>query len=96
MTGKQRHHLRGLAHHLDPVVMIGRRGVSDSVVRQIEGALDDHELIKVKVLEDCPVDRGEVAALCTLQTECEVVGQIGRILVLYRARKEGPTIRLPD
>lgn len=96
MTGKQRRYLRALAHELRPVVIIGQRGVTASVVRQVDGALEDHELIKVKIGAECPVDRDEAAAVLTLQTESEVAGAVGRVLILYRARKEDPRIKLPD
>ena len=61
MTGKERRHLRALAHRLSPVVIIGQRGLSDAVVRQVDGALTDHELIKVRLGSECPVGRDEVA-----------------------------------
>lgn len=95
LTGKQRKYLRGLAHNLDPVVMVGQRGVTGSVVRQVDLALTDHELIKVKVGGECPVDREEAAGILAMQTECEVAGTIGRIVILYRPRREKPTIELP-
>lgn len=95
MTGKQRKHLRSLAHSLDPVVIVGQRGLTDSVIRQVDSALDDHELIKVKIASECPIDREEAAGILVLQTECEVAGIVGRILILYRARKENPRIQLP-
>lgn len=95
MTGKQRKHLRGLAHALDPVVIVGQRGLTDSVVRQVDTALTDHELIKVKVGAECPIDREEAAGILAMQTECEVAGLVGRVLILYRARKENPRIQLP-
>ena len=54
MNGKDRRYLRGLAHGLSPVVIVGQRGLSDAVVRQVDGALTDHELIKVRLGGECP------------------------------------------
>lgn len=95
LTGKQRSYLRGLAHNLDPVVMIGIKGVSASVVQQVDRALSDHELIKVKLTGECPVELDEAAGILQLQTECEIAGSVGRVLILYRARREDPKIQLP-
>ena len=56
MTGKQKRYLRSLAHSLKPVVQIGKQGLSRETLIQIEKQLDDHELIKVRVLEASPQD----------------------------------------
>ena len=96
MTGKQRRYLRGLAHHLNPVVIIGQRGLEESVVRQVDAALLTHELIKVKLGGECPLDRREAADLIAAQTGCDIAGSIGKVLVLYRRRPENPTIVLPE
>jgi RNA-binding protein len=95
MTGKDRRYLRALAHRLSPVVIVGQRGLSDAVVRQVDGALTDHELIKVRLGGDCPVDAAAVSAALRERTGCELAGSIGRVLILYRPRPERPTIVLP-
>lgn len=96
LTGKQRKYLRGLAHELDPVVIVGLKGASASVVRQVDSALTDHELIKVRVSNECPVDADEAGQILALHTECEVAGRIGHVLILYRPRPDNPTIQLPQ
>ena len=95
MTGKERRHLRALAHRLSPVVIVGQRGLSDTVVRQIDGALADHELIKVRLGSECPLGRDEVAGALAERTGAEVAGTVGRVVILYRAHPEQPRIRLP-
>jgi RNA-binding protein len=95
MTGKERRYLRGLAHRLSPVVTVGQRGPNDAVVRQVDGALTDHELIKVRVGNECPADRSEVGATLTERTRCELAGTVGRVLILYRPHPERPRIVLP-
>lgn len=95
MTGKERRHLRALAHRLSPVVIIGQRGLSDGVVRQVDAALIDHELIKVRVGSECPADRDEVGAALADHTGCEVAGAVGRVVILYRPHPERPKIVLP-
>jgi RNA-binding protein len=95
MHGKHRKYLRGLAHGLSPVVIIGQRGLSDAVVRQVDGALTDHELIKVRLGSECPTDRDAAAAELVARTGAELAGQIGRVLILYRPHPEHPRISLP-
>src|SRR5262245_48447842 len=96
MTGKERRYLRALAHRLSPVVIVGQRGLSDAVVRQVDAALTDHELIKVRLGSECPIDRDEAAARLVDQTGCAVAGIVGRVLTLYRRHPEHPRIALPS
>jgi RNA-binding protein len=96
LTPRQRAHLKGLAHHLKPVVVIGKDGLSEPVVRQIGDALAHHELIKVKLGEGAPLDRKEALAALPAATGAEVVQNLGRNFVLYRADPEEPRIVLPQ
>jgi len=96
MNGKDRRYLRGLAHNLNPVVIIGKGGLSDAVVRQVDGALTDHELIKVRLGGECPVDRDEAGETLAMRTQAELAGHIGRVLILYRPHPEKPRIVLPS
>jgi RNA-binding protein len=95
MTGKDRRYLRGLAHQMSPVVIVGQHGLSDAVIRQIDTALNDHELIKVRLGGECPIDRNEAGAAITARTGAELAGAIGRVLILYRPHRERPRIVLP-
>jgi RNA-binding protein len=95
MTGKERRYLRALAHRLSPVVIIGQRGLSDALVRQVDGALTDHELIKVRLGAECSAGRDEVADTLAERTGADVAGIVGRVLILYRAHPEKPRIVLP-
>ena len=86
LTPAQRKELKGRAHDLDPVVMIGAKGLTDEVVKEVELALKAHELIKVRApaLER---DARQVAyqALCE-RTGAEGVQHIGKVFVIYRKR----------
>lgn len=95
MTGKQRKYLRGLAHALRPAVQIGTRGLTETVLRQVDQALADHELIKVKLGGDSPIDRDEAAGVLCTRLGCDLAGSIGHVVILYRADAENPRIRLP-
>jgi RNA-binding protein len=88
LTSSERKALKARAHKLDPVVMIGAKGLTDEVLAEIERALDAHELIKIRApaLER---DAREVAfaAICE-RTAAEAVQQVGKVLVLFRKKKE--------
>ena len=95
MTGKERRYLRALAHRLSPVVIVGQRGLTEGVTRQVDGALTDHELIKVRIGGECPLGRDEVAVALADATGAEIAGSIGRVVILYRPHPEQPRIALP-
>ncbi len=94
-TGKQRHHLRGLGHHIKPVVTIGHQGLTPGVRDSIDKALDQHELIKVKALESAPHDVKTTALWIHNTTEAQVVQIVGRVALAYRPRDKKPLIKLP-
>jgi RNA-binding protein len=87
LTGKQRRHLRGLGHHLEPVVLVGQSGVTEGIIAAVEQALKDHELIKVKINEG-PEDRHEGAEKLAQGTGSELVQLLGRTVLLFKKRDE--------
>ncbi len=95
LTGKQRRHLRALAHPLKPLVQVGKGGIDDGLVAAVDQALADHELIKVKVGENAGADRHEIADELAQKTKSEVAQVLGNTVLLYRADPEEPTIKLP-
>ncbi|MDF1563911.1 MAG: ribosome assembly RNA-binding protein YhbY [Deltaproteobacteria bacterium] len=95
MNGKARRHLRGLGHHLEPVVRVGQAGVTEGVIRAAEVALLDHELIKVRVRE-APENQKVVGAKLAEACDAELVQVLGKTFLLYRAHPEEPKIKLPD
>lgn len=95
-SGKQRRHLRALAHSLKAVVMVGQHGLTERLVGAVDAALDQHELIKVKVLESAPCSREHAALWMHATTGAAVVQIVGRTLVVYRARAEKPVIVVPQ
>ena len=95
LTGKQRRYLRGLGHHLEPVVHVGKDGITEGLVGAADRALGDHELIKVRLGESAGADRHEIAASLAESTGAELVQVLGRTFLLYRRRPEEPTIQLP-
>lgn len=95
LTGKQRRHLRALAHDLKPLVQVGRGGIDDGLVAAVDQALADHELIKVKVGEAANLDRHEAADSLAARTKSEVAQVLGNTVLLYRPDPEDPQIKLP-
>jgi RNA-binding protein len=95
LSGKQRRHLRALGHSLAAVTQIGKDGLSDAFVAAVDQALTDHELVKVKVLENAALDRHEAADALAQRTGSEVAQVLGRTILLYRRHPEDPTISLP-
>lgn len=95
LTGKQRAYLRKLAHNLDPIFQVGKNGVEDAFVKQVEEALEKRELIKIKVLENSGLDARDVSnALCE-EIGAEGIQAIGSKLVLYKESKKNPKIEIP-
>ena len=93
LEGFQRKHLRGLAHSLKPVVQVGASGVTESVLRQVDEALGDHELIKVRLHD--PEDKKAAATELAEGSGAALCGLVGHTVILYRAHPDEPTIRLP-
>lgn len=94
LTGKQKRFLRGLGHHLKPVVMIGKEEVNRTVIKATDEALGLHELIKVKLQEGCLTDRKSVAAELSKKTNSGIAQIMGHTILLYRQAEE-PQIKLP-
>ncbi len=94
LTGKQKRYLRGLGHALRPVITVGKGEMNEALVAETCEALKSHELIKVKILESCLLDRNEVAAGLAAASQAEVAQILGRTFLLYK-RGETPRIELP-
>ncbi|MDQ6419053.1 ribosome assembly RNA-binding protein YhbY [Paenibacillus sp. LHD-117] len=95
LTGKQKRHLRAMAHHLQPIFQVGKGGTNDHLVRHISEALETRELIKVSVLNNCLDDPREIGAEVSEGAGAELVQVIGKTIVLYKESKDHKTIVLP-
>ena len=95
LSPNQKRHLRGLGHHLNPVVWIGQHGLSENVLAEIGQALDSHELIKVKIAADRDA-RTKIAETVLSETNAEAIHRIGQMLVLFRRNPKKPKIALPS
>lgn len=95
MTSKQRAYLRSLANGLTPIFQVGKNGISDNLIKQVDDALEARELIKLNVLETSPDDIKEVGNNLAEGTNSALVQIVGNKITLFRARKKDSKINLP-
>ena len=95
MTSKQRSYLRSLAHNIDPTVYIGKAGVTENVIKEIDQCLEARELVKIKLQEGAELDAKTVANELAPGLRAEFVQAIGRKFTLYRESEENKQIELP-
>lgn len=84
LTGKQVRQLRSLAHHLNPIIHIGKSDITDTLVKETEAALENRELIKCAVQDGSDLETREAADMLAERTNADVVQVIGHRFSLYR------------
>lgn len=95
LTGKQSRHLRALGHHLEPIIQLGKSGLTESVQKAVDIALRDHELVKLRIGTECPDDRHEIAERLGKALYAEVAQVLGRTVLLFRRHAKKPVILFP-
>lgn len=95
MTNSQRRFLKGQAHSLKPVVTVGNAGISDSLLEELEVQLESHELLKLRLRIDEWELRDAIIEQVIESSRAELVGRVGNIAILYRARRHEPRLTLP-
>ncbi len=96
LSNNQLRHLRGLAHALKPVVMVGQHGLKESIITEVDIALDVHELIKVKISVGDREARDEIIQQIVDRSSAELVQRIGNMAVLFRRNSENPRVVIPS
>ena len=94
LSKEQQKHLVGLAHSRKPVVRVGQNGLSDNIFKELEIALNAHELVKVKIAGD-KATRDDSIAKFTERCQCECIQKIGHTVTLFRRNVKKPVIVLP-
>ncbi|MDA8413642.1 MAG: ribosome assembly RNA-binding protein YhbY [Desulfobacteraceae bacterium] len=94
LTGKQKRHLRALGHKLKPLIQIGKKEIEEALITETNAALDHHELIKVKLLESCMLDKHDASSMLADACNAEVAQILGKTFLLYR-QATPPVIVLP-
>lgn len=95
MTSKQRAFLKKEAHDLEPIVRIGKEGLTDNIVKSLLDAINSREVIKVKILQNLDADKDEARELAeelSKKSGAELVGIIGKIMIFYKENKDKPVI----
>lgn len=87
LSNEQKKHYRTIGHDLNPIVTISSKGLSDTVLLEIERALNDHELIKIKVVAEDKSARKELTESISKQTKSAIIQEIGKVALIYRAAK---------
>lgn len=95
LTGKQKRYLRSEAHHLNPVFQVGKGGVNENMIKTIGEAIEVRELMKISILQNCDMDKSEVADELSKGAGAEIVQIIGNTIVLYKESKENKQLILP-
>lgn len=94
MTGKERAKLRSLAQTRDPLIQLGKNGLNEGFYAQLEALLDDHELVKINILKNSPLELEEVRDQVLDKTGAILVQAMGSKLTIYRQNLEEPIIDL--
>ena len=94
LTSKQRAYLRSLANSLEPIFQVGKGGIGDALIKQVDDALEARELIKITVLENAQTTSRAVADEIAVKVKADVVQVIGSKFILYRESKEHKEIVL--
>ena len=98
LSGKQKRYLKGLGHHLSPLILIGKEGISQGLIEATILELRNRELIKVKIGTNSDVNKNDAVPALTTATGCELVQLIGKSLLLYKEnpeKKKDERINLP-
>jgi RNA-binding protein len=94
LTGKQKRHLRALGHKLKALIQIGKKDIEEALIAETNAALDHHELIKVKLLESCTLDKHEASSMLAGACGAEIAQILGKTFLLYRPATT-PVIVMP-
>ena len=94
LNSRQRAQLRGMANDYETILQIGKGGISENTIKQVNDALEARELIKLRVLETCPLSSRAAADELAMAVKCDVVQVIGSRFILYRESKNNKTIKL--
>ena len=95
LSPTQRRYLRSLAHALKPVILVGAKGVTPALLAELDGALEHHELIKVKIAAEDRDERDAWVAQLAKDAGASLIQRVGNVATLFRARRKNPGIVLP-
>lgn len=94
LTSAQRRYLKQLSHHLKPLLQMGKEGPSPSFIKQLTEQINAHELIKIRILNNCEFTKEEIETPIN-DAGITLVQKVGHVYTVYRRRDEDPDINLP-
>jgi len=94
LTSKQRATLRGIASTYETILQVGKGGIQEALIQQVKDALKKRELIKMRVLDNCPLDTKEAAVQLAEATKSEVVQVIGSRFILFKRNPQNMVVQL--
>lgn len=95
LSNSQKRYLRGLAHAIKPIVMVGNKGITDALIKEFDLALNQHELVKVKLgVEDRDLRKEQINTL-SARLNAEIVHSIGKMACYFRRNMDDPSLTLP-
>lgn len=95
ITGKQRSFLKSMANGIDPIFQIGKGGISENLIKQVDDALNAREIVKISILKNSDLDPTQVAVELSELLKAEFVQSIGKRFTLYRESEKNKKIDLP-
>ena len=95
LSNPQKRYLRGLAHALKPVLLVGAKGVTPSLLAELGEVLEQHELVKIKIAAEDREARDATIESLVAESDASLVGRIGHVAILYRRRLDKPLVILP-
>lgn len=95
ITGKQRSFLKSMANSIDPIFQIGKGGISDNLIKQLDDALNAREIVKISILKNSDLDAKGAAIQLAEELNAEFVQSIGKRFTLYRESEKNKKIDLP-
>ncbi len=95
MTGKQRSYLKSLGHNLKPLSQVGKDGITENYLNDLNQLLEDHELVKISFLESFAEPLEESAQEIIDRSDAEFIQLIGRKLLIYRQSRTNPMLEIP-
>ncbi len=95
LTGKERAYLKSLANGIKPITQIGKYGITDKFLSQLDDALENREIVKINILENSSLDTKQAADEIVKSLNAEFVQAIGNKITIYKRSKNNPKIQLP-
>lgn len=95
LTGKQRSYLKALANKRHALIQLGKEGITEAFVRQLDALFEHHELVKITILETCGVEDADIIERLCADLDAQFVQHVGRKLTLYRQSRTNPLLEIP-